>query len=349
MKPTAPLTVVICCHNSTQRLLTTLQHLAFQDAEPGTWEIVLVDNASIDGTAEAARDIWQKLASVVPFRVVREEQLGLSFARLRGVNEARYETVGFVDDDNWLESNWVSLASRTMEENPQIGLLGSGNIEPVFEHHVPDWLNNFAPMLACGVMPGETLQEVAQGGTVAGAGMITRKNVFWCMRDFYGNFQTTDRKGASTASGGDIEFSYIVSILGWKLAKHPNLRMKHFIPSGRTKPTYLNKLLVSTGQAANLLDPLRRFASASRSPSSSIVSYFRLLIASFLYGCQDLLRVIGSRHKRSYYRIIFSSRIAQITHLIKFYPEYHRAFSKAHRFVALLGHDQRAHQQLLRK
>lgn len=48
--------VVIPSYNGADRLPATLAHIAAQRVPPGLeWEVVLVDNASSDGTAEAAR------------------------------------------------------------------------------------------------------------------------------------------------------------------------------------------------------------------------------------------------------------------------------------------------------
>lgn len=334
MKTIAPITVIVCCYNSAARLPATLESLARQEAKGVSWELVLVDNASTDHTAKIARELWTDLQSEVPLKIVSEEKLGLSHARLRGVKEAVYDTLGFVDDDNSLDPGWVRLAALTMAGNPDIGLLGSGNIEAVFEHPVPEWVNNFAPMLACGSMAGDKIQVICPGGTVAGAGMVTRKAVFQDMREHYGVFLSSDRKGINTSSGGDIEFAYVVSILGWKIAKHPNLRMKHFIPAGRTQPDYLRRLLFSMGQAANLLDPLRRFAATTGAPSSALLSYARLTAASVFYGCGEVWRAIGwGRKNADYERIVADGRRAQLTHLLKCFTEYRGGFSKAKRFA----------------
>lgn len=334
MNTIAPITVIVCCYNSAARLPASLESLAGQEAKGVPWELVLVDNASTDHTAKIARKLWTDLKAPVPLKIVSEDEPGLSHARLRGVQEARYETVGFVDDDNWLDPAWVCLAAQTMAENPRIGLLGSGNIEAVFERPVPEWVSNFAPLLACATMAGSELQIIRPGGTVAGAGMVTRKQVFRDMREHYGSFQTTGRKGASTSSGEDIEFAYIAAILGWRIAKHPNLRMKHFIPAGRTQPDYLKRLLVSMGQAANLLDPLRRFAATTGTPSSALLAYARLTAASVFYGCGEVWRAIGwGRKSVDYERIVADGRRAQLTHLLKCFTEYHGGFSKAKRFA----------------
>src|SRR5579885_2338760 len=80
--------VVICCHNSERLLPRTLECLKSQIVDPSLrWELLIVNNASSDGTADAARRCWGERAPV-PLRIVDEPRLGLSYARERALHEA---------------------------------------------------------------------------------------------------------------------------------------------------------------------------------------------------------------------------------------------------------------------
>ncbi|MGH7913497.1 MAG: glycosyltransferase, partial [Candidatus Binataceae bacterium] len=136
------MSVVICTHNGAARLPATLAHLAAQKAiDHAQWEVVVVDNASADGSAQVARDCWPP-AAAVSLRVIEEPRLGLSRARLRGLAEARYEIVSFVDDDNWLADDWVAIAAEVLSANPDLGAIGSLSY-PVCETDPPEWFVRF--------------------------------------------------------------------------------------------------------------------------------------------------------------------------------------------------------------
>ena len=93
--------IMICCHNGAARLPETLAHLSRQKVDPGIpWEVLIVDNASTDDTAPRARQLWPESAPA-PLRIIPEPQQGKPYACLRGLNEARYEFLGIIDDDNW--------------------------------------------------------------------------------------------------------------------------------------------------------------------------------------------------------------------------------------------------------
>ncbi len=74
-------------------------------------------------------------------RVVREESLGLTFARLRGFAEARGELIVMVDDDNVLAPDYLATAARIAEEQPPLGAFG-GKCLPEFEVEPPDWIED---------------------------------------------------------------------------------------------------------------------------------------------------------------------------------------------------------------
>ncbi len=110
--------VVICCHNSAERLPEHVGAFVSAQKVPAglLCEVLVVDNASTDATAEVARQHWPKDAPA-PLRVVHEPQPGLTHARQRGFSEARHEIISFIDDDNWVCPNG-SQPSPILDDHP---------------------------------------------------------------------------------------------------------------------------------------------------------------------------------------------------------------------------------------
>ena len=93
--------VIICTHNPRPDYLTrVLDALKAQTLPKEEWELLLVDNASTERLAETWELSWHPRA-----RQIREDELGLTPARLRGIRESGGDCLVFVDDDNVLTTD----------------------------------------------------------------------------------------------------------------------------------------------------------------------------------------------------------------------------------------------------
>src|SRR5687767_6074626 len=111
----AGISVVICTLNGAARLRPTLAALSGSEHRFPA-EVVLVDNASTDGTPSIAETIWRDLGSPFPLRIVPERQPGLVFARRTGVRNAVHDVVVFCDDDNHLAPDYLQTAATIMAD-----------------------------------------------------------------------------------------------------------------------------------------------------------------------------------------------------------------------------------------
>ena len=165
--------VVIPTHNPRKEYLArTLEAFKKQTLAPEKWEVLIVDNKSEEpvsdllglglglrlrlGKAEsdppshkASEGLKRKaektpsaisdLPSAPSVRVVREDKLGLTHARVRGFQEAQGEIVVLVDDDNVLKPDYLERAVEILGKNPELGAIG-GKALPEFEIEPPEWL-----------------------------------------------------------------------------------------------------------------------------------------------------------------------------------------------------------------
>lgn len=254
---TIDVSVVVPTHNGAELLPRALAQIAAQRTSPELrWEVIVVDNASTDGTAEVARAAWPAEAPVGA-RVVEERKLGLSNAHLRGFAEARGELVSWVEDDNWIAPDWVEIVWRTMGEHPEAGACGGFN-EPVCEGGEPAWFTPRRGYYACGHQgePGDVTED---RGYLWGAGLTVRAAAW--RRLLEGGFRPllADRRGRSNYnSGGDSEICFALRLSGWRLWSEPAVRLRHFLPARRLEWRYLRRLLRGVGASSVGLDPYRR-------------------------------------------------------------------------------------------
>ena len=241
--------IVVCCHNSARLLPKTLAHLAAQEFSPPQppSEVIVVDNASTDRTAELARESWPD-DCVTPLRVVHEPSLGLTFARLRGIAEAKYEIVCFVDDDNRVGADWINTVLAVMSAHPEVGACG-GQVEAVSDVVLPDWFARFQSYYAVGQQASEAGDVTETRGYLWGAGLCLRKQAWQILAEKEFSFLLSDRKGQALSAGGDAELCYALRLAGWRLWYEPGLRMQHFLPAARLRWDYLRRVSRGFGAA----------------------------------------------------------------------------------------------------
>jgi glycosyltransferase involved in cell wall biosynthesis len=242
--------VVICCHNGAARLPATLAHLKAQRAGDTLWELILVNNASTDDTGETARRCWQDIP--IPFRIVNEARLGVRFARERGLAEARYAFVGFVDDDNWVSPEWVATANEILSCDSSLGAVGSIR-EPECEVPAPDWFEHFHSAYA--IFTDSEFKRLKRSPTfLPTAGLCVRKAAWErLVRDGFCT-QVPSRVAKNLQGGEDTELTIALRLGGWRLETSSRLRIKHFMPRARLNWAYLRRLLRANGNSDVWLD-----------------------------------------------------------------------------------------------
>jgi len=247
------ISVIICCHNSTRLLPATLTHLVCQRVDRAVnWEVLIIDNASIDDTRECAEHVWTR--ADVPLRVSAEERLGLAYARARGIREARHEILAFIDDDNWVCPVWVQTVFEVMRDQPQVGALG-GIIEPRFETVQPAWFGPVAYLYATGP-ENEPSGDVTEMHMLCGAGLNVRHTALTDIRKKGFRPISVGRQGTSLGAGEDSEMTYSLRLSGWRLWIDPRLRLTHFLPERRLQWEYARKLAYGSAHATPERDAL---------------------------------------------------------------------------------------------
>jgi glycosyltransferase involved in cell wall biosynthesis len=103
--------VVVPAFNEQELLPDCLKALMTQDY-PGPHEIIVVDNASTDATAQIAADLGAQVLS--------EPHPGVTWARERGTRAARGDIVVSTDADTTTPSDWLSAIVRTFAERPEL-------------------------------------------------------------------------------------------------------------------------------------------------------------------------------------------------------------------------------------
>jgi hypothetical protein len=276
-------TVCICTHNPrADYLQRTLKSLEGQTLPRERWELFVIDNASKVPLAGQWDLSWHPHA-----RHIREDELGLTPARLRGIREARSDLILFVDDDNILSADYLTVLLGLVAEHPQLGCFGAGILTPEFEQEPTPLLRRFTAGLALRSTEAPRWSNSMTDQIVPwGAGLAVRRPVAEKFAEVVKNSplrKNLERSGTSLNSGGDDEFSWVACEMGLGKGIFPALQIIHLIAARRLEKSYL--LSITRGHAFShvLLDYIHDHVSPSPLPPSTLGDIMTSLCGGKLY------------------------------------------------------------------
>ena len=135
VQPLPPrVSVVVPFHDSVGSLAACLDSLLRQ-TYPNV-EIVLVDDGSVDGSAEVAQRYAREHRTVV---LVRQEHLGVGAARNRGIELATGDYLAFCDSDDTVSSQGYERLATSMTASGSDLAVGSLTLQTNGRHQEPGW------------------------------------------------------------------------------------------------------------------------------------------------------------------------------------------------------------------
>lgn len=119
--------IVLPTYNRVRMLRAALGSLAELSFPKDRTEVIVVDDASTDGTARMIREIM----ATVPFRLIylRQRHAGVTAARNRAIRAARGDFLVFTDDDCTFASDWLERLLEAVT-GPTVGAVGGPDPAP---------------------------------------------------------------------------------------------------------------------------------------------------------------------------------------------------------------------------
>jgi glycosyltransferase involved in cell wall biosynthesis len=252
-----PSSVILCTHNPREDFLRrTLAGLEAQRLPKERWEFLLVDNASSQKLEHRVDLSWHPSG-----KIVREDDLGLTAARFKGIRASKGELLVFVDDDNVLREDYLDQAFVVSQEWPFLGAWG-GSILPWFETEPSAKARSCLALLAVREVKKPCWSNFPDRYDLLpwGAGLCIRRRVAeeWVLRASQDAVRRSlDRRGASLFAQGDDDLALTACDLGMGTGLFPELSLTHLLPSRRLEPAYLRKLGESITYSVAILRALR--------------------------------------------------------------------------------------------
>ena len=136
------ISVIICTYNRDKFIGEALNCLAKQTLPAGNFEIIVVDNRSTDNTASIAKKFIADHPELQA-RYVMEPNKGLSFARNRGIQEARASIVTYIDDDAEVTPHFLESIVSFLQANSSVVGVGGKVIPKYSESGEPKWISKY--------------------------------------------------------------------------------------------------------------------------------------------------------------------------------------------------------------
>lgn len=188
--------VVVCSYNGGATLGPCLKALQLQSYPD--YEIIVVDDGSTDHTQEV-------LSHFPEFRVITQQNLGLSVARNRGIEASLGSVVAFTDSDCMPDPDWLYYLIQTLETEGSAAV-GGPNISPP----ATQWIQ--AAVAAAPGSPSHVLFDDRRAEHVPGCNMAFRKEAL----EQIGGFDPLYRK-----AGDDVDVCWKLLDLGYQIAFSP--------------------------------------------------------------------------------------------------------------------------------
>src|SRR3989344_6373408 len=234
---------IIILNNNVKDLLLNCLESVFKDPSSKNWQVIVVDNASSDGSVEAVKKQFE-IASPSARNdgqavelVVNKENLGFAEGNNSAIHLIKASTVLFLNPDTVVIGGAISKSLEYLLGNPDIGALTcrvelpNGKVDYSSHRGFPTPWNSFAyfsglsklfpksPIFAgytASYLDTRTTHEI---DCLTGAFLMVRKiagdAINWWDKDYFWN-------------GEDIEFCFNLKEKGWKILFFSDAKIIHY-------------------------------------------------------------------------------------------------------------------------
>jgi glycosyltransferase involved in cell wall biosynthesis len=216
------LSVLVATRDRAESLARTLDSLAAQTPLDLDWEILVVDNGSVDETPR----VLERFKATLPLIVLSVPSPGKNRALNRALEMACGRLLFFTDDDVIVSPGWLSALATAAERWPAAAIFG-GPIEPVFPPDTAAWIRDPDFVLASEAFGAR--RRSAEGYTDElpfGANLALRASVFDSLRF---DEAVGPVAGVSYAQGSEYELLTRLRRRGERIVHVPDAQVAHVI------------------------------------------------------------------------------------------------------------------------
>ena len=246
------LSVIILNYNTRVFLQACLRSLAKSQKEKITWETIVVDNASTDGSGEMVKENFPEVKLIM-----NKKNIGFAAANNQAVKNAKGQYLLFLNPDTLVQPETLKTMVDYMKKNPQTGAatcrveLVNGQLDYACHRGFPTPWNAFTYFSGLAklfpkskLFNGYTLSHLNLAKTheidsACGAFLIVRREAgeesHWWDEDYFWY-------------GEDLDFCYRLREKGWRIDYVSQTKIIHYKGAASGIKKHSQKLATATKQ-----------------------------------------------------------------------------------------------------
>jgi GT2 family glycosyltransferase len=231
--PNPDLSIIILNYNVKDLLINCLESIFKNKTEKDNWQIIVVDNASTDGSVEKVAEIYGNKVEIIR----NDTNLGFAAGNNVGVKYAKAPVILFLNPDTVIVGQAIQKTLEVLLSDPDIGALTcrvellDGNLDYSCHRGFPTPWNSLmyftglakmfphSPIFAGYTAAYLDINKPHEIDCLTGAFMMVRKiagdQIGWWDKDYFWN-------------GEDIEFCFSLKEKGWKIYYYPGVKIIHY-------------------------------------------------------------------------------------------------------------------------
>jgi len=227
-----------CNKNLIERCLKYLSHLKKPINE---YEVLVVHNVTKDNIKSVTDEYMSRIPNL---KYIYEENYGQMPSRHRGAKEAQGEILCYLDEDSFVDKNWLIAIEKSFEKSDVV--LAGGNNFPLYEVSPPKWLNYFWNKESYGRWMGQlslidfyNKKMKIPAWFAFGCNFIIRKDFFFKMGGTNPDAVPKDKQRFQ--GDGETALSLKLNKSGYVLHFNPKIKIQHLVPKERMTLEYFRK------------------------------------------------------------------------------------------------------------
>ncbi|MFN2224955.1 MAG: glycosyltransferase [Anaerolineae bacterium] len=291
-KPASNISVIVLTWNGQDYIVDCLEALLAQD--PAPLELIVVDNASTDGTPDL---VAQRFPQVTLIR--NQRNLGFAAGNNVGLRAATGQTLVLLNQDTQAHSGFLAAMAEAMEE-PGVGLAGCKLLYPDGTiQHAGGFV--YGPRgepehVGCGAPDDGRFDERTEPDFVTAAAVAISRA---CLAEI-GPLD----EGFAPAYYEDVDWCYRARAAGWRVVYEPRAVVTHHEGASADRISYGYVLSVNHGRVRFLLKhwPLKRLLEEWRPAEAAWVAelprvtWLMAARGAYLQALLDLPGILALRH-----------------------------------------------------